>query len=145
MQIFIRSIEGQTLPVSLPADATVADLKAAVEIESRLVFAGKSLEDSDNLALLGVVAGSTLFENAELLGGGKKRKKKVYTKPKKVRGPRKKVKLAALKFYKVEGGKVTRLKKECPTCGPGVFMAMHSNRYYCGKCTLTYQVDGGEA
>merc|ERR1712007_271030 len=132
-------------PVSLHENATVADLKAAVEIESRLIFAGKCLEDSDSLNLLGVVAGSTLFENSELLGGGKKRKKKVYTKPKKVRGARKKVKLAALKFYKVEGGKVTRLKKECPTCGPGVFMAMHSNRYYCGKCTLTYQVDGGEA
>ena len=30
--------------------------------------------------------------------------------------------------------KVTRLRRECPheLCGPGIFMAMHFNRYYCG-------------
>jgi len=36
-----------------------------------------------------------------LRGGGKKRKKKVYTKPKKIRHKHKSVKLATLKFYKV--------------------------------------------
>lgn len=36
-----------------------------------------------------------------LLGGGKKRKKKVYTTPKKIKHKRKKVKLAVLKLYKV--------------------------------------------
>merc|ERR1711976_460831 len=77
--------------------------------------------------------------NADLLGAGKKRKKKQYTKPKKIKGKHKKVKLAVLKFYKVDGSdKVQRLRKECPSCGAGVFMAMHFNRYYCGKCTLTY-------
>ena len=50
-----------------------------------------------------------------LRGGGKKRKKKVYTKPKKVKHVHKKVKLAFLKLYKVDdAGKVTRLRKECP-------------------------------
>ena len=63
-----------------------------------------------------------------LRGGGKKRKKKVYTKPKKVKHVHKKVKLAFLKLYKVDdAGKVTRLRKECPApeCGAGVFMANH--------------------
>merc|ERR1712107_207215 len=72
---------------------------------------------------------------------GKKRKKKTYTKPKKIKHKSKKVKLAVLKFYKVDSNdKVQRLRKECPNeiCGPGVFMAMHFNRYYCGKCHLTY-------
>ena len=36
-----------------------------------------------------------------LLGGGKKRKKKVYTTPKKIKHKRKKVKLAVLKYYEV--------------------------------------------
>lgn len=36
-----------------------------------------------------------------LRGGGKKRKKKVYTKPKKIKHKHKTVKLATLKFYKV--------------------------------------------
>ena len=39
--------------------------------------------------------------------------------------------------YKVEGGKLTRTKKHCPKCGPGVFMADHSNRVSCGKCGYT--------
>ena len=45
----------------------------------------------------------------------------------------KKVKLAVLKYYKVDGdGKITRLRRECPadTCGAGVFMASHFDRQY---------------
>jgi len=76
-----------------------------------------------------------------LRGGGKKRKKKVYTKPKKIKHKKKKVKLAVLKYYKVdENGKITRLRRECPApdCGAGTFMASHFDRQYCGKCGLTY-------
>jgi small subunit ribosomal protein S27Ae len=74
------------------------------------------------------------------LPGGKKRKKKVYTKPKKIKHKHRKVKLAVLKFYKVDdNGKIQRTKKECPSCGGGVFMATHFDRHYCGKCHLTYQ------
>ena len=69
-------------------------------------------------------------------GGGKKRKKKVYTTPKKIAHKHKAVKLACLKFYKVDPAtnKITRLRKECPqeTCGAGVFMASHFDRYTCG-------------
>ena len=28
-----------------------------------------------------------------------------------------------------------------PECGPGVFMASHFDRQYCGKCGLTYMFD----
>ena len=119
-----------------------------------------------------------------LRGGGKKRKKKQYTKPKKIKHKHKKVKLAVLKYYKVDGnGKITRLRcasrpvapsvcsllpltlapdnpppllprthptpiaararRVCPNpeCGPGVFMASHFDRQYCGKCGLTYMFD----
>ena len=41
------------------------------------------------------------------------------------------------KYYKIEGDKVVRLKKHCPKCGPGVFMAEHLNRYACGRCGYT--------
>lgn len=51
-----------------------------------------------------------------LRGGAKKRKKKVYTTPKKIKHKRKKTKLAVLKYYKVDGdGKIERLRRECPT------------------------------
>jgi small subunit ribosomal protein S27Ae len=51
-----------------------------------------------------------------LRGGAKKRKKKVYTTPKKIKHKRKKTKLAVLKYYRVDGdGKIERLRRECPT------------------------------
>ena len=78
-----------------------------------------------------------------LRGGGKKRKKKTYTKPKKVKHVHKSVKLAVLKFYRVDdNGKVQRLRKSCPNeeCGVGVRMAVHKDRFYCGKCGLTVRV-----
>lgn len=58
-----------------------------------------------------------------LRGGAKKRKKKVYTTPKKIKHKRKKTKLSVLKFYKVdEDGKIERLRRECPT--PEVCLAL---------------------
>ncbi len=35
-------------------------------------------------------------------------------------------------------GKVERLRKQCPQCGPGTFMATHFDRVYCGKCATTF-------
>lgn len=41
------------------------------------------------------------------------------------------------KFYQVKSGKVERLRKECPRCGRGVFLAEHKDRMTCGKCGYT--------
>lgn len=41
------------------------------------------------------------------------------------------------KYYKVEGSKLTKLRKICSRCGKGVFMSTHKNRHTCGKCNLT--------
>lgn len=35
--------------------------------------------------------------------------------------------------YKIEGDKVVR-ERNCPRCGPGVFLMIAKNRVYCGKC-----------
>ena len=40
-------------------------------------------------------------------------------------------------YFKVEGAKVTTVKKYCPRCGPGVMMADHKDRMTCGKCGYT--------
>jgi len=45
--------------------------------------------------------------------------------------------VAVYKFYKVEGDKVTRSRRDCPRCGKGTFMAEHKDRFTCGKCGYT--------
>ena len=37
------------------------------------------------------------------------------------------------KKYKISGNKIER-GKTCPKCGPGMFLAVHKDRVYCGKC-----------
>jgi len=41
------------------------------------------------------------------------------------------------KLYKVDGDSLSRLRKECPRCGKGYFMAQHGNRLTCGHCGFT--------
>jgi len=129
--------------------ATIAELKAFVESKEgipaeaqRLIYGGRQWDDEESLFSAEDLA--TFHLTASLDGGRKKRKKKTYTKPKKTKRKHKKVKLAVLRYYRVEqgSGKVTRLRKECPhpQCGPGIFMGEHFNRHYCGKCGLTYMI-----
>ncbi len=40
-------------------------------------------------------------------------------------------------YYKVENGKLMRIRRSCPKCGPGVFLAVHKDRVSCGKCGYT--------
>lgn len=110
-----------------------------------LVAGGKQLADEAELCAAGVSDDSTMHMSLSLIAAGKKRKKKVYTTPKKIKRKHKSVKLAVLKYYKVDeaSGKVEKARKECPhaDCGVGVFMANHKDRYYCGKCLMNYQIE----
>jgi len=40
-------------------------------------------------------------------------------------------------FFKLEGNRINRIRRHCPKCGPGVFLADHKNRFSCGKCGYT--------
>uniref|UniRef100_A0A7R9V0R8 Ubiquitin-like domain-containing protein n=1 Tax=Chlamydomonas euryale TaxID=1486919 RepID=A0A7R9V0R8_9CHLO len=150
MQIFVRT--DRTHLIEVGSGACVADVKAAIQARegvcfdsAAVCFNGKLLEDEALLSLAGVEEEATLNILGRLLGGAKKRKKKTYTKPKKQKHKQKKIKLRVLKFYKVEdSGKVQRLRKQCPNCGPGTFMANHFDRVYCGKCTTTFLFDKDE-
>ena len=40
-------------------------------------------------------------------------------------------------FFKVESGKISRLRRHCPKCGDGIFLAEHKDRLSCGNCGYT--------
>ena len=47
-------------------------------------------------------------------------------------------------FFKVEGDKINRIRRHCPKCGPGVFIAEHNDRFSCGNCGYTEFKSGGK-
>lgn len=63
-------------------------------------------------------------------------------KKEKPRGKRVKVKRAEPKlssFYVIKGERAERIRRFCSKCGPGYFMAEHSDRFVCGNCGYTVQ------
>ena len=46
-----------------------------------------------------------------------------------------------LSYSNLGKGVVQYLRKSCPSCGPGIFMGKHWDRYYCGTCHTTIKMD----
>eukprot|EP01006_Ploeotia_vitrea_P046579 TRINITY_DN67036_c0_g1_i2.p1 TRINITY_DN67036_c0_g1~~TRINITY_DN67036_c0_g1_i2.p1 ORF type:complete len:164 (+),score=15.85 TRINITY_DN67036_c0_g1_i2:415-906(+) len=76
MQIFVKTLTGDSKPYELPAEATVYDLKLRIEEtdgipppKNRIIFKGKQVLDEDSFGKLGVQAGDTFYLVLALRGG----------------------------------------------------------------------------
>jgi len=151
IQIFVKTVTGNSVTLDLQNSHSFGAVKQIIQDKEGipadaqiLLFGGKSLENHLTLADYALERGSTIYLSLNLLGGAKKKKKKIYDKPKKEKHKKKKIKLAVLKYYKIdENNKITRLRRECTNqnCGAATFMASHYDRYTCGRCgyTLVFQ------
>ena len=45
------------------------------------------------------------------------------------------------KYAIAEDGTLVRNAEVCPTCGPGVFLGVHSDRKTCGRCGYSVKIE----
>jgi len=114
----------------------ISEREGIDEAEMVLLHGFSTLEDELDLAHYGIQEEQTINMVLRLLGGKKKRKKKVYTKPKRIAHKHLKRPKALLEYFNVDNntGKITKLKMECDKCPAGTYMADHPDRHTCGKC-----------
>lgn len=89
---------------------------------------GKPKEEKEELE----VEGTKHREEKE-----KPKEKKVEKKGKRIRRGRKHESVKPQKFYEIQGNKLIRKRTSCPRCGPGIWLAKHKDRNYCGRCGWT--------
>merc|ERR1712032_859121 len=130
---------GKSLSLNVEPTSEISEINNQIETlmgvpseEQILISNGERL--TGNLIDSGLTEESQIYMVVDIEGGKKKKKKKVVAKKKK-KHVHKKVKLAVLKYYKVDGDKVVRLKQQT---NYGTFLADHANRLYCGRTHVTY-------
>lgn len=145
MHILVQTLTGRSCALPVEMNSTVESVHTLVEglmgvpsEEQKLIFNGKRLESGKLLLDYEMSDNANVYLVVDLEGGAKGKKKKKDVKKSKKSHKKRKVKLAILKYYKVEDGKVVRLRQMCKVCPPGTFIADHADRLYCGRCHTAY-------
>ena len=145
MHIHIKTLTGKTCSMHIEQTASIDTIYSQVERmmgvpseEQNLILNGKSLETGKLILNYKIQEEETIYLLIKLNGGAKGKKKKKDVKKGKKKHKKRKVKLAILKYYRVEDGKVVRLKQMCKVCPAGTFIAEHPDRLYCGRCHAGY-------
>ena len=145
MHIFVQTLTGNRCQLNLDSTSNIEKVQSEIEtvmgvpsIEQSLIFNGKRLESGKSLFDYEISENSNIYLVVSLEGGAKGKKKKKDMKKSKKPHKHRKCKLAVLKYYKVEGDKVVRLKQMCKVCPVGTFLAEHADRLHCGRCNTGY-------
>jgi small subunit ribosomal protein S27Ae len=146
MHILVKTVTGKTCALNVLPNASISMINEQVQMvmgvpveEQKLISSqGKRLESGKMLIDYEISEESTVYLVINLDGGAKGKKKKKDVKKGKKKHKKKKVKLAILKYFKVEGTKVVLLRQPCKVCPAGTFVADHKDRLYCGRCHSAY-------
>ena len=140
MQIFVKTLTGATLALSVDENDTINTIKRKINekegipTESIVLIQGLSqLEDDMTAADYELKNEATITMTLRLCGGKKKEKKKVFTKPKKIPHKHENIRMRVLSYFEVDkNGKIEKLKQESPEQA-GCYLADHQDRMHCGK------------
>ena len=140
MQIFVKTLTGATLTMNVDQADNISSIKNKIQEQEGIpadqivLISGLSqLEDEMTFAESGLVNEATITMTLRLCGGKKKKKKRVYTKPKKIPHKHENIRMRVLNYFEVDNnGKIEKLKQESPEQA-GCYLADHKDRMHCGK------------
>jgi small subunit ribosomal protein S27Ae len=150
MRIQVKTLSGKACELQVESNTQIDAIRGEIELlmgvpvaEQNLICSGKKLASGKLVCDFEISENSNIYLVVALEGGAKGKKKKKDMKKGKKSHKKRKVKMAILKYYKVDGGKIVRLRQMCKVCPPGTFLAEHENRLHCGRCNTGYVKVGG--